>query len=532
MLQLTLLLVFVSHFVYTFWKIKKDLHILQLNSYFNKRYFAWLREKFVTNFKVQEFLPLAAMVPLALKASLLAMLVFAGMYIFLFVTRSRYSEKKPLVFTSRATRVLVVSLLLLVAVYVGSYFEIIIRGESAEYFIILRLAAVAIFSSLLLSIANLLLLPLEEMIQRWYFNDAAKIMHSLPNLTVVGITGSFGKTTTKHVLHEILRQKFMTLMTPASFNTTMGVCKTIRLLLKPMHQVFVVEMSAKKPGDIKELCDLTKPKFGLITAIGEQHLETFKTFDAIKSTKNELFAALPSDGVAFFNFDDESCRELFAKADNCKKITYGIDSKIVDYRAEQIKIGDDGSSFVVRKMASGKMVALQTKLLGKHNVYNILGAVAIASEMGVDFGDMIYPIRQLRAVQHRLELKNVSPGISYIDDSFNSNPVGSRIALEVLAQFASRRKIIVTPGMVELGSREEELNRAFGEHIATVCDYVILVGRKQTAPIYAGLKSKDYSDSKLYIAQSFTEANQHLQQILCANDIVLFENDLPDNYNE
>ena len=531
MAQLILLLMFISHFIYIFWKIKKDLHILQLNSYFNDRYFNWLREKFFVNFKLQELLPLAAIIPLALKAPLLAMLAFTCSYIFLFMTRIRVIEKKPLIFTPRATRVFVVAMILLLLTYIGAYFELNANAANAEYFVIIRLAFIVICSPLLIMLANLLLLPLELMVQRWYFNDARKIIDALPNLTVVGITGSFGKTTTKYALHEILRHKFMTLMTPASFNTTMGVCKTIRESLKTMHQLFVVEMSAKKKGDIAELCNLTKPKFGIITAIGEQHLETFKNLDTIKKTKNELINSLPEDGKGFFNFDDNNCFELAQQA-TCKVVGYALESRQADYIAENIKINEGGSSFTVRRRIDGKTILVQSKLLGRHNVYNLLGAIAVAAELGVNMDDMVYPLRQLHPIPHRLELKNVAAGISYIDDSFNSNPSGSKMALEVLEQFSGKRKIIITPGMVELGDKEEELNQRFGEYIADVCDYVILVGKKQTAPIYAGLKSKNYLDTKMYIAKDFAEANQHLQQILRVNDVVLFENDLPDNYNE
>jgi UDP-N-acetylmuramoyl-tripeptide--D-alanyl-D-alanine ligase len=174
----------------------------------------------------------------------------------------------------------------------------------------------------------------------------------------------------------------------------------------------------------------------------------------------------------------------------------------------------------------------QTKLLGRHNIYNILAAIAIASEIGMELKDMVYPVRQLASVPHRLELKRIGNDIIFIDDAFNSNPVGSKMALDVLRQFIHKRKIIITPGMIELGQQEDELNTEFGQYIAQVCDYVILVGVKQTAALRRGLRVRNYPESQLFVALDFAGARKHLEQILRSGDVVLFENDLPDNYAE
>jgi len=389
------------------------------------------------------------------------------------------------------------------------------------------------FIPIFLMLINWLVIPLEQLIQNWYFQDAYQRRHALLNLKVIGITGSFGKTTTKYVLAEILRQKFNTLMTPGSYNTTMGVTKVMRSDLKPMHDVFVVEMSAKKPGDIKELCELVKPQYGLITAIGEQHLETFKTLENITNTKNELIESLPPDGIAFFNADDINCQKL-AKAAKCHVVRYGIEAidSSLDYLVKDLTINEHGSNFTVVRTRDNSQAIFQTKLLGKYNIYNVLGAIALASEFGVELHDMLYPVKQLVAIPHRLALKRVGADIVFIDDAFNSNPVGSKMALEVLEQISGKRKIIITPGMIELGVKEDEYNERFGKYIAQVCDYVILVGKGQTTALQRGLLAEKYPDSALFIAADFAAAKQHLEQILQAGDVVLFENDLPDNYSE
>ena len=524
-------LALIGYGCHTVWKIKKHLHILQLNSYFNRRYLGWLNNKKAQVFNLKELEPLLALVGMFFQGPLIVLVLFTLIYFRLFLIRPDLPEKKPLVFTPRATRLFVFNLGFLLAIYMG---VIAIWWGKGDFWLEMSIGLLVIcnfFAPFLLMLINLLLLPLEKIIQYWYFRDAYRYLRTLTNLKVIGITGSFGKTTTKYVLMEILRHRFNVLKTPGSYNTTMGITKVIRSELKPIHDVFVVEMGAKKPGDIREICELVQPQYGLITAIGEQHLEEFKTLENIKKTKNELIEALLEHGVAFFNMDDSSCREL-ASATKCRVVSYGIEADKLDYRILDITLDEHGSSFRVICARDNSQAIFQTKLLGKHNIYNILGAIAVAGDLGMPLSEMVYPLKQVSAIPHRLELKKVGNNIIFIDDAFNSNPVGSKMALEVLGQISGKRKIIITPGMIELGVKENEYNEHFGEYIAAVCDYVILVGKKQTLALQRGLKAKQYSEEKLFIAADFAMAKKHLEQILQAGDVVLFENDLPDNYSE
>ena len=530
-IMLFFVLALIGHGCHTIWKIKKHLHILQLNSYFNRRYLGWLKNKRSHVFNLKELEPLLALMGMFFQGPLVILVLFTLIYFRLFLIRPDLPEKKPLVFTTRATRLFMVSIGLLLVFYMGI---IAVWWGKGDFWLAVAIGSLVIYNffvPFLLMLVNLLLLPLEKLIQYWYFRDAYRYVQTLTNLKVVGITGSFGKTTTKYVLTEILKHRFNVLKTPGSYNTTMGITKIIRSELKPIHDVFVVEMSAKQPGDIREICELVQPQYGLITAIGEQHLETFKTLENIKKTKNELIEALPENGTAFFNMDDVNCQELASVA-KCRAVYYGIDAAKLDYRVLDITLDERGSSFTVVCTRDNSRATFQTKLLGKHNIYNILGAIAVASDLGMPLSEMVYPLKQVSAIPHRLELKRIGGDIIFIDDAFNSNPVGSKIALEVLEQISGKRKIIITPGMIELGVKENEYNDLFGEYIAEVCDYVILVGKKQTLALQRGLKTKQYSEDKLFIAADFAAAKKHLEQILQAGDVVLFENDLPDNYSE
>jgi UDP-N-acetylmuramoyl-tripeptide--D-alanyl-D-alanine ligase len=375
-------------------------------------------------------------------------------------------------------------------------------------------------------LSNSINTPVEKGINRWYINDAKKILRGMDKLIVIGITGSYGKTSTKYFLNRILSSKYNVLMTPESYNTPMGVVKTIRTHLKSYHEIFLCEMGAKYTGEIKEICDIVNPKYGIITSIGPQHLETFKSIENIIKTKFELCAALPGDGVIFLNYENEYIRNAVL---NKKKVSYAVSPRGCDYEAKNIHVSNAGSAFDVT-LSHGGEYHFETKLIGIHNVENITASIAAADYLGLDPDDMIMNVRRLESVPHRLQLLN-RRGMTIIDDAFNSNINGATMALEVLNTFEGF-KILVTPGMIELGGLQDSYNREFGMKAAGICDYVVLVGAKQTGSILGGLKSGNYPDEKAFVAETIEEAFKKIEVINSGGlqKIVLLENDLPDNY--
>ena len=225
---------------------------------------------------------------------------------------ARKKFKKPLVFTKRVWRIYSVA-----AVFsIGSYLAVAVSNGirdgiwgmySGPGLTIAFLLLLCIFSWAVVMLSVVILIPVERMINRKYWNEAAAILKSMPDLTVVGVTGSYGKTSTKHYLERILSERFDVIMTPGSYNTPMGVIRTVREMMKPYNTIFICEMGAKQKGDIKEICDLVNPKIGIVTAVGPMHLESFKTMENVQSTKFELVDALPSDGYAVVNNDFEYC---------------------------------------------------------------------------------------------------------------------------------------------------------------------------------------------------------------------------------
>lgn len=328
-------------------------------------------------------------------------------------------------------------------------------------------------------------------------------------------------------------------MTPDSYNTPMGICKVIRGELTAEHEIFIVEMGAYKRGDIRELCNLASPEIGILTAVGPQHLERFKSIENIAETKYELIESLPSDGLAVFNCDNEICAGLSDKREQDGNPVrryatepFSVDSVSdkADLTASNIRHTAEGLAFTVHTNVGTSEI--RTRLLGRHNVSNILAAIAVAIECGMTLEEIQKAIVNVEPVPHRLQLTSGVGNVTIIDDSFNSNPVGAKAALEVLTEIGDGKKVLVTPGMVELGEREYEENRRLGEQAAEVCDLVILVGPTRTTPILEGLKAAEYPSQQIIVVLNLEEVKQHLATQVQAGDVVLFENDLPDNYNE
>ena len=377
--------------------------------------------------------------------------------------------------------------------------------------------------------ANLVNKPLEAAIARWYYNDAKRILRSMPNLTIIGVTGSFGKTSTKHYLYRILSERYNALMTPGNFNTTLGVIRTVREHLKPHHQIFIVEMGAKQVGDIKEICDLVHPTIGVVTAVGEMHLETFGSVDNVLRTKFELIDALPADGLGVVNLDSEPIAAAKLSYP-CRMVGYGVEAEKADYRAEQINYTPAQTTFSIKSGATLRE-EYSTHLAGRGNILNLLAAVAVADALQVSEAQQKRAMRQIEQIEHRLSIKRTAGGITIIDDAYNSNPAGAKMALEVLRDFnTGGRKIVVTPGFVEMGESQYRNNKELGVNIAAAADIAIVVNRVNRDAIVEGLGEAGFSAEKTIQTDSFAEASAYLATTMRAGDVILYENDLPDSF--
>jgi UDP-N-acetylmuramoyl-tripeptide--D-alanyl-D-alanine ligase len=515
------------------------LHLFQLEHYEPARLMLWLRRRSEL-FHAPELVAVTLLftVVVLARAWVLgwlcgALLLLTTPLAALGVEDWRREAVKPLVLTGRAKRLLAVAvapsvLLVLAGIVVA------LAGLTTVALAVLLAVGVLLLagSPWTLVVANTLLKPLQGTINRRYVQRARRSLEEWDPL-VVGITGSYGKTTTKFCVGKVLEADRPTLVTPESYNSFLGVIRTINEYLQARHRAFVVEMGMFRRGDITELCELVHPTLGVITAIGPMHLERLGSIEAIAAAKGELLEALPSDGHFVTNADDARCVELAGRA-HVPVTLFGIESESAQVLARDIRLSDGRTAFQLHLDGPDSLsIPVSAGLLGRHNVSNLLAAAAVGRVLGISPERIAEGLARVEAPPHRLQpIHNRRASIVVIDDAYNSNPEGAAAALEVLRDHPASRRLLVTPGMVELGELESDLNRRFGEHAGEVCDVAILVGRARTAPIREGLAAGGMDPASVHVVGDIGEATALLGRLTRAGDVVLFENDLPDTYAE
>ncbi len=504
-------------------ELKRDLMMLQQNSYRNERYSKWLTTSGDTTSFVR-MVSYAGILVMLMPRIIFPLNVVLPYFVYILnswtLLRAKY--KKPLVWTNRAKRIygVAVALSVVVLAAVAVIYKSLYAVAVAEFFLYALSHVVTLFS-------NWLLKPVEKHINQKYYDDARRIIESMSDLKVIGITGSYGKTSTKHYLNRILQEKYNVLMTPGSYNTLMGVIRTVREMMKPYDEIFICEMGAKNIGDIKEICDLVHPSIGIITAVGEQHLESFKTIENVQRTKFELVDALPKDGMAFLN--DDFAYVANRPVDSAEAVRYAMTEKGANsYYVKNLRYAEDGTDFTL--VGPFGEADFHTRLIGEFNISNLIPAIAVAIYLDVPMQSIKLAVSKIEQVEHRLSVKRTPGGITIIDDAFNSNPDGSRMALEVLREMKKGQRIIVTPGMIELGEKQWEYNNRFGKKIAGCADVAIIVGAYNRDAILEGLKEGEMPESKVVAVDTFADAQRYLSSIMKAGDTVLYENDLPDTF--
>lgn len=509
----------------------KSLHMLQQNRY-NRgyRYIKWIIKNYKDNFINMNLLFLVFILTI-LNDSLNEISPYIFICIYLFLTyifierRKKEKHKLPLKYTARIKRLILSNTIIYLIPCIIMYLTFDEYSLSIYYLILGFLSYINLF---IIMFVNFLNRPLEKLVGKHFENQAKTKLASMTNMEVIGVTGSYGKTSTKNILHDILSVKYNVFKTPANYNTPFGLMITINEHLDKYNDFFIAEMGACKQGEIKELCDLVHPKYGILTRVGLAHLETFGSEEAIQHTKFELIESLPSDGIGILNGDDE--KQLSYKVKNdCKILWIGIDNKKVDCYAKDIELTYKGTKFTA-VFKDGKEYEFETKLLGRNNIYNILAGITLGRELGINITNLQKSVKRVAPIEHRLSMTKYYD-INIIDDAYNSNPMGCKMALEVLNMMPGKH-IVVTPGMIEVGAKEDEVNKEFGRQIADNTDEVILIGEEKTKPIYEGLIEKKFPKEKIHILNDVMDAFPLMLKLKDKETYVLLENDLPDSFNE
>ena len=514
-----LLIMFLAYLFFCAKRIMTYLHIFQQDEYDNGRFLRWITTNRVFDRYLSVALFIAGLLWLVLPSVLSLLIIFLCFTVIGVLEKDpRRSAKKKLVMTARAKRIMFLSLVIMALM--GLWWFVV----PLPWIWILNVQIVP-FS---LMVVTLALSPFEARTQKKYWQEAHDKLRAL-NPFIIGITGSFGKTSVKHILGHILKTHAPTLITPGSVNTPMGITRIIRQRLDDSHQYFVAEMGAYGPGSVKRLCDLAPPKLGIITAIGHAHYERFGSLETVAEAKSELSQAVIADGgkmivhenVLNFPFS----KELRDK--HPENFIVCGPSYEDGLRIENVEQTPDGIK--TRIIWQGATYVLALPLYGLHHGHNAALAFAAAVTLGLEPDNVITALKSTPQIQHRLEVKKQPDGGALIDDAFNSNPSGFRAALDVLKNLKGGRKILITPGMAELGAAHDDEHRAVGRHAGETCDVAIIVLPERVRAFIDGFKMSG-GDKTLIEVRSFQEASAWLDKNRQPGDVVLIENDLPDIY--
>jgi len=504
------------------WRLLAYLRYFQQEGYEHVRFLRWTNVRSLTDpafwlSVVSGFLFLAD--------TLLAVVLFTVGTIVLALVQPdpRRSGKIPLRLTWRATRVFATALVFTLAGYVlliRLFMQTEVRAPlvaAAIMFAVLPLALI---------VANAVLAPYEGSVQRTYYREAVDRLHRVAPF-IVGITGSYGKSSSKAMLAHLLQFHAPTLAATGSINTVMGVTRHLREDLVPGHRYLVVEMGAYAVGSIARLCALTPPAAGLITAVGDMHLERFGSTDVIRQAKSELAQAVPAGGLLVVNADSPNALAIGKQFSDRRVLLYGEESREdLATRVEDVRFTKQGSHFVLR--TGSRSYTCFTPVLGRPIVRNLAGAFTLATAVGADPDVMVAAFRTLKPVSNRLELVE-DAGVIWIRDAYNSNQFGFRAALEVAADLPASRRFLVTPGVIELGAAQHDVNKALSREAAAVCDHTVVVANANRQAFVEGHRDAG-RDDRLVVVDNRTEAFAWLNEHLQDGDIVILENDLPDLY--
>ena len=510
----------------------KPLAILQQCGYKNGKMLHWYSRK--DNLLFQRYCLLFMM--LALTSGLLgicftflgeevsyriALLPFPLFCILFYVLDKKYALKVPVNETERFKRLALVYVFLLAVIFYLFIAVFNVIAYYVEYDLVgiwryVPLSLIPFALPAVVCAANALDGVYENARNKKYVNRAKEKL-SRSGMIKIGVTGSFGKTSVKNILSRMLGEKYAVLSTPASYNTPMGIAKCVNESDLSAYEVFVAEMGARNIGDIAELCDIVKPDHSVLTGICAQHLESFKSIETVILAKSEIVLGTKNGGTVVVGRDENTQRVAVDSAHNA-----------VWLGNEQIKdlvCSSKGTSFTL--VYGEEEVKIHTKLLGKHTAQNIALAAALSLRLGITPEQIAAACEDLEYVPHRLQVIE-NGGVTVLDDSYNANVKGAEQAVEVLKSFDGR-KIIVTPGIVEMGILEEKANENLGASLVGL-DAIILVGDTLVGAVKSGYLSAGGDKERLQVVPTLRQAQALLAETVQSGDTVLFLNDLPDVY--
>ena len=516
----------------------KFFQIFQVSNYHIGSFFNWVfnsKQKFLSRIFMLSFLSTSCLFvtnTIFYNFKDVRLLSYLGLLFYFYFTsvfvNNTYSspQKKKLTYTKRMVRLMTLCFLIF---FVFTFLFMLISYKYTNIFTFTIIALTPLLIPVIIPLCNIIMYPFEMLVQNHYLKLATKKLQSRPDLIRIGITGSYAKTSTKDILKTILKEKYNVCFTPNSYNTPMGIAKTINKRLTDEDQIFICEMGATYKMDIAKLVKIVDPSITVLTGVANQHLATFKSLENVIETKYEIVKYSKPGTICVFNGNNSITYDLYNRTINDKqKILIKNDDENSFCRAENIVYTPEYSTFDL--VLENSRYHVKTNLHGSFSVENLLMAVAVSSSLGLSPEQIISGIEKCEQSEHRLFVKKLDNDITVIDDSFNANEYGTQRAIEYLSLYKDKRKIVMTPGLVDLGKREKEINYLFGKKISAVADLCIIVNLNAREELVKGLKDGGFDESNIILCDTLHDAQKKMPEILSAGDVILMCNDLPDNY--
>lgn len=452
--------------------------------------------------------------------------------------------RKEIVWTAKSRSLLVMAAALHIMAAAAAGVAALAINPRADYALAAAVAAFVValpFYFVLFSAAVLIVYPVDKAVKNNLIEQAKLKIQASKNLKIIGVAGSYGKTTTKEVLQKVLSAKLLVLSTPESVNTPVGIARFVLEKLAPETRVLILELGEHYRGDVRDLCEIARPDISIITGINEAHLERMQTLENISATIFEAAQFAKEDALIILNGDDDRIVNNYKKYTGGREVRfYGSGKGRTDYwvSGQKFNIEEMSWHFTVKNQGDFSL-----PLLGEYAIGAGVAALVVGEHLRLSPTDVRVGLSQVKPVEHRLQPIGPVGGVLVIDDSYNGNPAGASEAIKVLSRFEDRRKIYITPGLVETGTAAAEIHRDIGRQLAKVADIVILIKDSVTPYIEegiveAGQKTVRGEQVKINVLESpqviwfdtATIMHGALKNIVRPGDVVLFQNDWGDQY--
>lgn len=444
--------------------------------------------------------------------------------------------RSKLVWTTKAKIILILSLI--IHLFGAKIISLIIWYTTNNFWLsliiyIIALVGLTFFHFIFHALSVFILSPIHLYLKNKIVTKVKNKLTNLTNLKVIGIAGSYGKTSMKEALKSALSESFRVASTPESVNTPIGIAKFIEKEVNPETQILIIEMGEHYKGDVAEICEMVKPDIGIMTGINESHLERLHSLKNTVEAVFELVSGIKESGLLLMNADDHNIVENYkTNIGKIKPLFYSsYNNPLCHYQTLDYQISTEEliSSFGIGE--EGKLLGMvKSKILGEYIRGMVLAVMTVSKELNQPISKMIIGLQKLNPISHRLEPIINPNGIIVIDDSYNGNPEGVHEAIKLLTRFKGQRRVYLTPGLVEMGSKVKEVHVRIGEDLSNSVDLVLLIKNSVTPYIEKGLIKKGFANSNIIWYDTAQEAHKSLDKVLQKGDVILFQNDWGDQY--